>query len=106
SDDTVQVVTAWAVLNEHKPELNLFIHLLDQDGTILAQQDNLGAPSWQWGKGDRFLHLHTLVLPSTNLNDVKQVTIGVFHPDDMTRLPLLMQDINIDRILLPVDFTK
>ena len=58
--DQLKLLTAWSVQKAYKYKLTIFVHLLDDIGNIIAQQDALAAPSWQWDNGDRILHQHVL----------------------------------------------
>ncbi len=59
---TLELLTLWEVLAPTNADLVVFAHLLDGEGTLLTQDDRLGAPSWQWRPGDRFAQLHWLNL--------------------------------------------
>ena len=58
---SVTFFTTWSVLRADRGRaLAMFVHLLDEQGGIVAQQDGLGYPLHTWRTGDRFLHVHHL----------------------------------------------
>ena len=105
SDDHVVVLTAWSVLRAYNDELVIFIHLLDQGGNILTQQDTLAAPSWQWEKGDRFLHHHEFTLPPDTATEEAMIAVGLYRRDDLARLPIVSESQNLTRALIRMDTT-
>ena len=81
-------------------EVNIFVHLIDVNGDISSQQDYLGAPSWQWESGDRFLHLHKLSLPVEDKASIHSIRIGIYQPENDARLPVKNLDIDLDHITI------
>ena len=100
------LLTAWSVLSAYADELAIFVHLIDQDGNIIAQQDSLAAPSWQWEKGDRFIHQHDLILPSDMASGETMIAVGIYRRDDFTRLPVLNQSVDLTRIFIHLDVNE
>lgn len=55
------LLTDWHILQDGEAgSLAFFVHLLDDDGNLVAQQDGLGFPPHSWQAGDRLVHLHRL----------------------------------------------
>ena len=76
----------WQVNNRPPGEYLLFVHLLDQNGSIVAQRDTypgLGNfPSSQWEAGDRFVEEIRLYLPETAYAPAEvRLNIGLYAPD-------------------------
>lgn len=63
SGKAVTFFTSWQVLQSDRGRpLKLFVHLLDDQGKLVAQEDGLGYPLHSWQPGDRFIHVHHLSL--------------------------------------------
>ena len=60
----------------------LFTQLLDSQNQVVAQQDQLGAPSWNWRPGDVFLQFHRLSLPAEAAPGVYTLIAGVYTIPD------------------------
>ena len=68
--------------------LQMFVHVLGSDGSIVAQQDRLDVPAFGWRSGDVIAQVHHLDLPpAVQKHDV---AIGFYNPDSGTRLPVSM----------------
>jgi hypothetical protein len=70
-------------------EVVLFTHLLDSSGAILAQQDRLDAPSWDWQAGDVIVQIHAIPIPADVNQGRYAAVVGVYDRQTATRLPLL-----------------
>lgn len=88
SNGVAELLTTWTVLDPKNlgntipyvghPDTNIFVHILQPDGTILSQADQLNAPSWQWQEGDRIYQVHKIYIPAdTKEADYDSVT-GVY----------------------------
>jgi 4-amino-4-deoxy-L-arabinose transferase-like glycosyltransferase len=60
----------------------VFVQLLDGENQVVAQQDRLDAPSWEWQSGDVFLQLHRLQLPTEALPGTYTLIAGVYTVPD------------------------
>ena len=122
---SIHVVTYWQVLSvpdfegEAGLEVVLFTHLLNPGGDppLIAQQDRLDAPAWNWHAGEVFAQVHHLVITdgghaggelSPGLYPVEvgaytRSTPSPIEPDPPAiRLPLYVDGQAVsDRILLP-----
>lgn len=107
-------VTLWRVRSATDPnrETVLFTHLLKTlQGPVLAQQDLIGYPSWQWQPGDEFAQVHRFIIPPGTAPGQYPLEVGVYardipsavQPDPPTvRLSVFDGDqITGDRVLLP-----
>ena len=117
--DEITVVTYWRVLSppgpEEEEELDavLFTHLLTPAGDppIIAQQDHLDAPAWNWHAGEVFAQVHRLTIgddvpPGLYPLEVGAYTRSIPSPIDpdppATRLALYVKGQAVsDRVLLP-----
>ena len=122
---SIRVVTYWQVLSvpdfegEAGLDVVLFTHLLNPGGDppLIAQQDRLDAPAWNWHAGEVFAQVHHLVIADgRHAGDelppgLYPVEVGAYtrstpspiEPDPPAiRLPLYVDGQAVsDRILLP-----
>ncbi len=111
--DEMIILSLWRIHSATDPnkELVLFTHLLaTPQGPILAQQDLLGYPSWQWQPGDEFIQAHRFLVPPGVPPGQYPLEVGVYRRDipsavqpnpPTTRLPVYDGDQVIgDRVLL------
>jgi 4-amino-4-deoxy-L-arabinose transferase-like glycosyltransferase len=107
--NSLELLTAWEVIQPPDQRLLLFSHLLSSDGELLSQSDRLDAPSWQWQSGDRFVQRHQLQLPDATPCNACSVAVGLYVPATLTRLPVCIEE-SLDhdgpaptRILIPLN---
>ena len=96
--DTVTVVTVWRVVDPSRFgtirqeaygfEAALFVHVLDAEGGIVAQDDRLDAPAWNWRPGDAFVQLHRLQLPPALEPGSYALALGIYTYPGSPRLPV------------------
>jgi len=112
--DEMIVLSFWRIHSATDPnkELVLFTHLLaTPQGPVLAQQDLVGYPSWQWQPGDEFIQAHRFLVPPDTPPGQYPLEVGVYRRDipsavqpnpPTTRLTVYDGDQVIgDRVLLP-----
>jgi hypothetical protein len=113
--DEVALVTYWRVVSLPSPEVDtvLFTHLLTPEGDppVVAQQDRLDAPAWNWHPGEVFAQVHRLVIGDDVAAGLYPLEVGAYtrpapSPIDpnppTTRLALFVDGQPVsDRILLP-----
>ena len=75
-----QLATYWQVTAAADGPRRVFLHAVDDDGEIVAQDDRLGIPADHWRAGDLFIQL--LTLPRT----AAEQQLGVYDPMDGRRL--------------------
>lgn len=87
---TLAIFTAWHVTSEGQPlSTAIFIHILNPDGSIAAQDDRLGYPRHNWHTGDEFVQVHHLSIG--NLPPGKfSIELGIYSRD--TNVRWLAQD--------------
>ncbi|GAB4276410.1 MAG: hypothetical protein Kow0080_26690 [Candidatus Promineifilaceae bacterium] len=107
-DGHLLVITWWELLRP-LPNAVIFTHLLDNNGQIIGQQDQLGAPANLWQPGDHLLQLHQIPLPPEWEKGQYQLAVGVYTCLDTPqqckqtqRLPIIAPNQPaIDHIRLP-----
>ncbi len=108
------VVTLWRIRSTTDPnkETVLFTHLLKTpQGPVLAQQDLIGYPSWQWQPGDEFAQVHRFVIPPDTGPGQYPLEVGVYMRDipsavqpNPPTVRMMVYDgdkVTGDRVLLP-----
>jgi 4-amino-4-deoxy-L-arabinose transferase-like glycosyltransferase len=96
---TTEIVTVWQVLDPTQigpshppsdtPDTVLFTQILTADGNVLAQQDALDAPSWDWQTGDIFIQVHALSIPPETQPGSYRTIIGIYDSPSLERIALL-----------------
>jgi 4-amino-4-deoxy-L-arabinose transferase-like glycosyltransferase len=91
--DTVEVITYWRITAFFDQEAVLFSHVLsgDPQRPVLAQQDSLDVPSWQWIPGDAFVQVHRFVIPANAKAGEYLLEVGIYTRENNLRLPLYDQ---------------
>ncbi len=89
--DSVIITFTWTAKTPPPQDYNVFVHLVDADGALLAQHDgppNQGRyPTLWWLPGDVIADTH--VLPITaSLPETAQLRVGMYDPATLTRLPI------------------
>lgn len=75
------LVTYWRVASAVETRLKAFVHVVDQNGELVAQHDGLASPSEGWASGDLIVQRHVLGLPSDGgLFDVS-LRVGLYQDD-------------------------
>jgi 4-amino-4-deoxy-L-arabinose transferase-like glycosyltransferase len=99
--DRISLLTAWRVTVPPSGRRAIFVHLLAPGGKVIAQWDGLDVPVEGWRVGDTFVQ-KVSVLPPPNVAPGKYwIQVGMYNPDTMERLPVVVQESHIaDRVLL------
>jgi 4-amino-4-deoxy-L-arabinose transferase-like glycosyltransferase len=72
SSGVLPILSAWRVTREGQPgSTAIFVHLLDDNDQIVAQDDRLGVPRHTWQPADEFVQVHRL--------DLSKVPPGKYH---------------------------
>lgn len=70
----------------------VFIHLVDEAGSIVSQLDAIPAggarPTTGWRAGEVITDIHNLPIPPDLPSGVYYLNVGLYNPDDGTRLPV------------------
>ncbi len=94
----VTVITYWRAGDQIVAPLQLFVHALGANGQIVAQQDQLDAPSEDWRPGDLIAQVNRVVIPPGS--GQVWVQVGLYNPESAERLPVIVEGREIDRRLL------
>ena len=70
-------------------DAKLFTHVLANDSTIMAQQDLLSVPSWQWQSGDIILQVHQIWIAPEIESGVYETAVGLYSEATGQRVPIL-----------------
>jgi hypothetical protein len=98
TDRELKLITYWRVGQQIETPLQMFVHVLGRDGSIVAQQDRLDVPAYGWRGGDVIAQIHHINLPPDLESGM--VAIGLYNPDANTRLPVTVNGETTDRLLL------
>ena len=95
----------WEVLEKPSRNLHHFVHGLDEDGTLVAQNDGEPLegqyPTSLWRKGQHIRSAFSLALGE----GVARVAFGLYDPADGKRIQITVDGGATDRILLALDNT-
>lgn len=84
--DQISVVTYWQAGAHVPAPLQLFVHALGPEGSIVAQEDRLDVSAYGWRSGDLFAQVNRLSLPAGA--NLAALTIGFYDPATGARLPV------------------
>jgi hypothetical protein len=106
--ETLDLITYWRVeadagsASEHPlgpvPEdvyghsLTMFTHLVSGGNQVVAQEDRLDAPAWNWHSGDVVAQLHRLTLDPEVAGGVYHLEVGIYdnHDPELARFPVVV----------------
>jgi hypothetical protein len=86
--ETLTLITYWRAGEAIVTPLQMFVHVLGPDGSIVAQVDRLDASPDGWRPGDVIAQVHRLTVPE-DLTPVS-IAIGLYNPESGERLPVLV----------------
>jgi hypothetical protein len=64
------------------------MHLLNENGDIVGQQDGLGFPPHSWQAGDEFAHVHHITVPDDLPAGPYWLQFGLYNRNNGERWPL------------------
>jgi hypothetical protein len=103
--ETLQLTTFWTftelsrAVGDH--DYSVFFHLLDEDGSIVAQSDGLGIPSSAWRSGDYLIRRVSLAIPTDRIDVRLTPVIGVYESANLRRVRVALAENKIDdRVML------
>ncbi|MBK8984550.1 MAG: glycosyltransferase family 39 protein [Chloroflexi bacterium] len=95
--ETAVFQTTWQVIDPTRigpvvpptftPDTVFFTQVLTTEGTVLAQQDILAAPSWAWQLGDILVQIHTITVPPQTTPGPYRTIVGIYDRVSLERLP-------------------
>ncbi len=105
----LRLITIWRVLHDGPQPLSVFVHLLDEDGNLVAQHDGFDVWTASLSQGDIVAQLHLIPLgadlPPPIDEKAKNVSVqlGVYTRADLHRLPVIINGAEVaDRLwILP-----
>jgi hypothetical protein len=113
--DTVRLTTLWRVLSPealgpvpaglYGHDAVIFVHMLDSDSKMVAQEDRLDVPAWGWKPGDTFVQIHRLTTEAGYPPGLYTVEVGLYTRPDLRRLTVYVAgEAQGDHVLLmPVE---
>ena len=95
--DSPALLTYWRVQTPGPTPLKVFVHLLGESDTPIAQDDGLGSPPQGWTAGDLVVQKHVLSLPVDLPLGLYRLHLGVYNAPAGPRLSVA----GADRLILP-----
>ncbi len=90
--DGLTVTLCWQALQSLPADYTVFVHLLDADGALVATGDGppMGGafPTSLWQPGDVVRDVHEI--PTTELDRAHTIAVGLYRPEDDTRLTAIV----------------
>ena len=90
--EALGVTLYWSTRVTIDARLKVFVHLYAPDGTLIAQHDaEPGAgrsPTNSWSPNEMVIDLHGLLLPTDAPSGDYHLDVGLYRPEDATRLPV------------------
>jgi len=82
--------------------LTMFAHLVSADDQVVAQEDRLDAPAWNWHAGDVVIQLHYLAIDAGTAPGLHRVEVGFYRDRDenLARLPVVVDGGRVDDHLI------
>ncbi len=81
-----RLVSYWQVDRPADNRLSFFLHAVDDQGVLLAQDDGLDAPAQYWQAGDLLVQVHALHLDQEVPVEIR---LGIYDPQSGRRLLLV-----------------
>ncbi|MCZ2115203.1 MAG: glycosyltransferase family 39 protein [Anaerolineae bacterium] len=92
-DDALTVELVWSATAPSARPYTVFVHLVDKDGRLVAQDDRLpmsGAwPTTCWRPGEAFMDVQTLAIPDDLPPGEYRLLAGLYWLPELVRLPLV-----------------
>lgn len=83
-DGRVTVLTTWRQGGEPRP-IKVYVHVLDEQGEIVAQWDGLGAAWEGWRAGDTLAQVQEIELPADLVRGTYRIVTGLYDPETNQR---------------------
>lgn len=95
--DAAEMVLVWRVIDPagvgplqagiEATDVVFFTHVMAGPAEILAQQDAIDAPSWDWQAGDLIVQIHPVAIPPDSTPGVYETRVGLYDRASGVRLP-------------------
>ena len=97
----LRMVTAWRIQRDGPEPLNVFVHLLDGSGNLVAQYDGFDAWTASLSRGDVVAQLCAIPLENHLSAGQYPLQVGAYTRADQIRLPVLVEGSRVaDRLWL------
>jgi len=94
--EPVYVTLYWQALEQASVDYTVFVHLLDQQGKLVAQSDSQPVGGYyqttRWQPGDMLGDRHQVLVPPDQPPGEYRLAVGVYYWQTMERLPVFDQD--------------
>ena len=84
----VQTTLIWSAIDGAPRDYTAFVHLLDENGFLLAQHDGIPVdgtrPTTTWQAGEQLLDVHDLVVP-VGVQGNGRLVIGLYDSESLQR---------------------
>ena len=104
----VNLILYWQPAGPTNIRYSVFVHLIDRDGNILAQDDREPAdgqhPTTSWLPGETIADTHAIPFPQTDVSGPFGLAVGLYDPLTGRRVPFVNDagEIIADHIVLPL----
>jgi hypothetical protein len=92
SNTPLTLTLYWEAQTALSHDYTVFVHLSDEAGEMLTQDDGPPRAGWYptsaWEAGDVITDAHRLDVPEIPAGQTIYVNVGMYLPDDLTRLPI------------------
>jgi hypothetical protein len=97
----LRMVTAWRIQRDGPEPLNVFVHLLDESGNLVAQYDGFDAWAASLSQGDVVAQLCAMPVEDQVPAGQYLLQVGAYTRADQIRLPVLVEGSRVaDRLWL------
>lgn len=102
SSQDLTLITYWRVGDHIITPLQMFVHVIRPDSSIVVQADRLDASPFGWRAGDVIAQMHRLQLSPDSASNA--IELGLYNPDSGKRLSIVSNGIMIgDRLVLKTE---
>ena len=98
TDRDLRLITYWRAGKGIVTPLQMFVHVLGPDGSIVAQQDRLDVPAYGWRSGDVIAQMNHFTLP--DVPGQYSLEVGLYNSDSNERVPVMIDGQSVDQRLL------
>jgi hypothetical protein len=89
--DALSVTLIWSAPAPIPKDYTVFVHLLADDGSLIAQHDGAPLfgtrPTTTWHPNEQLLDRHELEIVDSGFAGNGRLLVGMYHPETLERLP-------------------